>query len=838
MLCFSLSGLFPAVCRAATVAGTTITHSKAQLTSATIGSTVIESNQPAATIVQPYYGFATSTFTESQDVMTTTEGVSVEYTFEVRNDGNTPDAVRLEISSLALGGTAGTNAQWSVEVDDEQPFVTGLTWQNSGTTVSSSGGDAATSATPVQPGQNARFTVRVTPVSGTTDGSTLNFDISIRTLSTPVGVYTGFNSTDYGGGDMVLSAAKTAQVTDDAPPRVAITSPADNSVASGAISIKGYAYDGNFSEYSLYYATGAEPIDDWTILKTSSGQITDQAGAAIYSWNTYDRFGTYTIRLSATDTSGNNTVDSVAVKLENNLIATGTIPGDEWTMVSFPGIPLNGDPRVFLGDGTYEVQQWDEDMVEDEHLHKYRRTFSLNTAGEAFWVKSYGAALSYQGQLWYTDSTQDYSMPLKVGWNQIGCPYDRAEGINWSAVQVKNTTTQEVRDMASAITAGWIDSNYHEYTGTQYESHALGDSVEPFKGYFVKAYENVELLFDPSSGVPRMLARIVRPQYEWKMQLSAETQQVSDTDNVAALLRGADEEFDSNDAGEPPTVEPYVSLYFENGEWSRNAGRYSKDMRPPEADGSAKTWHFSVEVSNPGEEVTVSVPNANELPEHYDFTIRDEDTGREFDPKSNGTYAFIAPESGRKNFTLRAVKSGTLETTTLAKTFPPGWTLFSVPLEPEPTEVKAQLADDLDPIQVFQYFDRSMYNPNSPEHVDIQAGIGYWLHLDEEKELDFSGILTDESIPIEIGLPEGWNLIGNPYQSEIVFGEQVQVKKGEESKTLGEAMEEGWISPWIYGFDSDTGGYEVFELGTPLQPWRGYAIKALVPCTIIIKTGP
>lgn len=709
------------------------------------------------------------------------------------------------------------------------------------------------------PADGAAFSTTTVTVAGTTSPPAASATVSIAG-GAPVALPLD------GGGSFSQSLTLTQQATstisvtaydlahnagsdsasiyvDSIAPELDITSPAEYASVDGVVTLSGRAWDLNFATYTLEYGPGASPAA-WGDISTSGSAV---ASGTLGLWDTAGLFGTYTIRLSALDSFGNtDTLDRV-VTIGNDEQYEGTVAQGEWLMMSIPGIPKDADPRELFGGSRYEVQQWDEDMEMDEYMKKFRRTFALNYAGEGFWIKSYEGEINYDIEARVTDTTGKYSIPLKDGWNQVGLPYNIESGMLWDSVYVKNTQTEEELTMTEAIAAEWIDSTFSEYTDSGYEGRGLGDSMIPFAGYFVEAYINCELSFDPGAGRPggiarpagRNMARIVRPQYEWRMQIAAESGEARDTDNFAAEMRGAQDGFDPGDSGEPPTVDPFVSLYFQNEHWQRNPGRYTRDSRAPStAVNQEKTWNFVVEVSSPGDNVTISVADAASLPDNYSYVIRDNDTGVEFDPKATGEYSYTDSGQGRREFSLRAMKTGGSELIMRSGAFPAGWSLFSTPLEPEPTDVRAQLGGQLDDLQVFQYFDRNYYEPESEERVDIQAGIGYWIYLDEPKTLEFSGRDTAGMSSTEIPLVEGWNLIGNPYTHEINAGTLVNIKKEGQTLGLAEAAEAGWVDDRIYAYNEDTGGYERLEAGASLAPWKGYAVKALSPCTAVINAEP
>ena len=835
LLVFCLLALIARVspARAApTAAGVRIDNTAAQIAGNAGGHSVTAtSGTPAAYTVSPFFGLnMTAGPGSNQNNVKTVENGYADYTVSVKNAGNAPGTMRIRVSVASAGGAA-----WSFQVDDAATFTTPLPWQGGGTTFTSSSETSGTAAAAAKTPQNAfaTFTVRVSPVSGAGHGATLTFDVLLLTGDSPVGAFTGFNAVNYGGPSSLAIARKTAVAPDSTPPAAAISSPAAGAALSGMVSISGSAFEPNFASYTLYYGPGTAPAA-WGIFATSSTPVTS---GVLGTWNTRDLFGTYTIRLRAVDTSGNAAEQTVSVRVINSSSLAGSVPKDRWTMMSFPGVPSSRNPRTIFGSAiNYEVQQWDPaDTDASDYLRQYQLTFPLETAGEGFWVKPYGNDLPYNVNMSFTDTTREYAMPLKAGWNQVGCPYNRPEGMQWGNVKVKNKVTGEVVTLTEANARGWMDADLNEYVNNTYVSRGAGTVMPTLKAYFLKAYIDVDLLFDPREG-RGAVARIVRPKYEWKLDLAAETAGARDAQNSAAALAGAAAEYDPADSGEPPTVEPYVSLYFDNSDWKRNAGRYKEDSRPPASVGTETAWFFTVETSETGKPVTVSVAATSVLPYNYSFVMRDEETGAEFDPKQAADYSYTDDGTGRRRFSLRATKTAEAGTVSLARDFPPGWSLFSVPLEPVPTEVRAQLGDDLKTVQVFQYYDSALYEPDSPERVDLQAGIGYWIHLDETTKLDFAGEPTDENAPVEIPLAAGWNLIGNPYTAEITFGEGLLARRAGETVTLQQAMDAGWLAREIYGFNNETGGFENHGAETPMSPWKGYAVKALQPCTLIVRT--
>lgn len=637
------------------------------------------------------------------------------------------------------------------------------------------------------------------------------------------------------------SASDFITVTSDPTPPV-VSIEMNYEQAGPQVAITGKAYDAlnNLLDYTVSYGAGTSPTT-WKTIGTGSAPVgSASTNGTLATWNAAGLSGTYTIKLAAAEQAPySRTSETTKTVLLTNLAQlSGTLPVGEWTMIALPGRPLNADPRAFLGNSRYEIQQWDPALPPNADMLQYKyNNIAISEAGRGFWVKPYEQSIGYSVQSYVTDTSQIVTLNLKNGWNQIGSPYLTRGGssanFNWNQVQVKinaGTPQEQTKTMTAAIDAGWIDSQFYGYKNNGYVGYNTESSLAPYEGYFVKAYSDCQLVFDPGAGLPMGMARIIRPQYEWKMQIAAQTDNARDADNYAAMLAGALDNFDPADSSEPPTVEPYVSLYFENTGPENSAAKFARDTRPP-TDRTSKTWNFIVKVSDPGKTVTVSAPNAKDLPDNYIYRIRDNATGVEFDPLSGYTYT---SDGSDRSFTLRTEKTGDAVYITVAREFPSGWSLFSAPVEAQPTDVRGQLGDDLSRIQVFQYYDLEYYDPSHPLHVDIQAGIGYWIFLDRATRLDFEGYRTDPAKSIEIPLAAGWNLIGNPYETKVIDGDDLKVVRGGETLSLNEALGRGWLFPEIYEYNSSTGGYENHEIGTPMIPWKGYAIRAIEACTLII----
>jgi flagellar hook assembly protein FlgD len=125
-------------------------------------------------------------------------------------------------------------------------------------------------------------------------------------------------------GSIAPTASGTVTV-DSTPPTAIITSPNINATVGAIFDILGTALDNKFSNYKVEYGEGAAPTT-WNLIKSSSAAVTN---GLLASWDSYKvSNGTYTIRLTVTDTAGNITSTQVRVNVDNIAITSVSINPD------------------------------------------------------------------------------------------------------------------------------------------------------------------------------------------------------------------------------------------------------------------------------------------------------------------------------------------------------------------------------------------------------------------------------------------------------------------------------------------------------------------------------
>ena len=153
-----------------------------------------------------------------------------------------------------------------------------------------------------------------------------------------------------------------------------------------------------------------------------------------------------------------------------------------------------------------------------------------------------------------------------------------------------------------------------------------------------------------------------------------------------------------------------------------------------------------------------------------------------------------------------------------------GWNLISLPARPPDTsvaEVTKSIANKLTRIWAYpdgQWRSYDPANPNFSDLLNMDTGIGYWVHVTEETVLSGSGTAPVPSVPL-VG---GWNLVGYNLLWEKPSHEVLQSINGKYSMV------------WNY----QEGKWQSYDPGNPnfsdlsqFAPEAGYWVKAGQACT-------
>lgn len=177
-----------------------------------------------------------------------------------------------------------------------------------------------------------------------------------------------------------------------------------------------------------------------------------------------------------------------------------------------------------------------------------------------------------------------------------------------------------------------------------------------------------------------------------------------------------------------------------------------------------------------------------------------------------------------------------------------GMTMVSLPIIPESNDpfTVVNFANNywcsFDPIsnQYYQYPQaQSLFNP-----IDKTPSRGFWSKSGDTIATPY-GKLPDQEKPYSIHLKAGWNIIGNPFVSEVTWStKSIQVKEaGKNAVKLESSL---IVNSFLWGWQQDninpnTGSYYLVcdsnlnpKASNKFESWKGYWIMAEKECDLII----
>ncbi|MFN3422702.1 MAG: hypothetical protein ACK40X_13370, partial [Armatimonadota bacterium] len=121
---------------------------------------------------------------------------------------------------------------------------------------------------------------------------------------------------------------------------------------------------------------------------------------------------------------------------------------------------------------------------------------------------------------------------------------------------------------------------------------------------------------------------------------------------------------------------------------------------------------------------------------------------------------------------------------------------------------------------------------SEPEKV---PGRAYWVRLNEATTPLVFGPMPDDTQPFTISLKKGWNLIGNPWLSDLIWDtNEIKVQVGNETKPLGNAQ--SIIEPYAWRWDGNNYQlvYELPNVDNKIPAWEGAWVFAWQDCNLIV----
>lgn len=373
--------------------------------------------------------------------------------------------------------------------------------------------------------------------------------------------------------------------------------------------------------------------------------------------------------------SGGTLIASAAAWVEFDPFAGKTIdntfaPG--LRMITVPMTPDIGDAATALGlPSPLRLARWQATpqgaryvFYEDEP-----GLFQMFQPGRGYWLDidpaqfPSGHAASVDGRL--QDTGVDAEIPLSSGWNQIGNPFEGP--VNWQSVLVQLPGGRPVA-WQSAVNLGWLRASLWGFDGNGY---VLSNSLQPWRGYWVKTTRDLSLIITPSSVGHQGASAGVQAQSAgrmsalsllaaggsdpggWNLRLRVASEFGSDTFNIAGVSPQATAGFDPfYDAEKAPPFGGGPRLYFPSDE----VGALAVDIRGTD-EGPYYRWPVVLTVDQPGVyELTWS--GASSLPGGSTAYLVDESTGRRVDMMRMNRAELDLQEAGVYPLAIEVLSAG------------------------------------------------------------------------------------------------------------------------------------------------------------------------------------
>ncbi|HOK53640.1 MAG TPA: hypothetical protein PKV43_04200, partial [Armatimonadota bacterium] len=122
-----------------------------------------------------------------------------------------------------------------------------------------------------------------------------------------------------------------------------------------------------------------------------------------------------------------------------------------------------------------------------------------------------------------------------------------------------------------------------------------------------------------------------------------------------------------------------------------------------------------------------------------------------------------------------------------------------------------------------------------PRTPPFAPGRAYWVKFPSTTTVTVTGEVPDPTGRYRIGLVNGWNQIGGPFESPVAVSSLMVEKGNDEPVTFAQAWASGIVGKVIWRYTPNTGYTEA----TSLAPWEGYWIKCNAPDgAVLIVPGP
>ena len=205
------------------------------------------------------------------------------------------------------------------------------------------------------------------------------------------------------------------------------------------------------------------------------------------------------------------------------------------------------------------------------------------------------------------------------GWNMIGAPF--LYPVDWNAVSIVVDGTSH--SLSDAVQMGYISPVLVGYTNSDYSySVAPGGRLEPFQGYWVRAYHDLTIVVPPSAS--KGATRATQSNLQYGLKVGAFTKTEKDAENIIGVMAGGKSASGRTDVAKPPMggSEVFVRIIDESNGVKRILAH---DIR--KSDGLRKTWNVHVTSVKDSDVVTLAWSKLGSNGKAVRWSVLDKTTG-------------------------------------------------------------------------------------------------------------------------------------------------------------------------------------------------------------------
>lgn len=283
-------------------------------------------------------------------------------------------------------------------------------------------------------------------------------------------------------------------------------------------------------------------------------------------------------------------------------------------LLSIPLILDQPHPQDVLSDalGAYDEQRWvfadynpqNGDADGFVYLTEPKKIADF-TPGKAFWILNTEPNVVIHGRGRSVNSTENFRLPLAVGWNLVGNPF---------VFPIK--TEQLYLASGNPVTLFTYQSRWD-----------TASVLAPWEGYAIcnlSASPDTLVICPQGEALPG-LAKNPPAEFDWRLRLIATCDSARDELNWVGVSSLAADTWDRLDQPEPPGIGAFVSLWFPHPEWELPISAFTSDFQPVQSHGYS--WTFEVRTNIKNAKVTINLAGLAELPDGYQAVLRDRETG-------------------------------------------------------------------------------------------------------------------------------------------------------------------------------------------------------------------